>query len=64
MRVLIAENSPPHVLNKYEHENNDITNICIDDTNTGFCGVKFLSGYAPTLRAQRSGLKVFVKENK
>lgn len=54
----------PHVLNKYEHENNDITNICIDDTNTGFCGVKFLNGYAPTLRAQRSGLKVFIKENK
>lgn len=53
-----------HALNKYEHEDNDITNICIDDTNTGFCGVKFLNGYAPTLRAQRSGLKVFIKENK
>lgn len=54
----------PHILNKYGHGNNDITNICIDDTNTGFCDVKFLNGYAPTLRAQRSGLKVFVKENK
>lgn len=61
MKALIVENLPPHVLNKYKHEDGDIANICIDDTNTGFCGVKFLDDYAPTLRTQRSGLKVFCK---
>ena len=35
----------------------EISNVCIDDTQ-GFDGVRFYNGYAPTLRSQRSGLKV------
>lgn len=31
--------------------------ICIDDTQ-GFDGVRIYDGYTPTLRSQRSGLKV------
>ena len=31
--------------------------ICIDDTQ-GFDGVRFYKDYVPTLRSQRSGLKV------
>lgn len=36
----------------------EISNVCIDDTQ-GFDGVRFYNGYTPTLRTQRSGLKVF-----
>lgn len=37
--------------------------ICIDDTQ-GFDGVRFYNGYIPTLRSQRSGLKVVVDTEK
>lgn len=33
--------------------------ICIDDTQ-GFDGVRYYDDYVPTLRSQRSGLKVVV----
>lgn len=39
----------------------EVLNICIDDTQ-GFDGVRFYEGYMPTLRSQRSGLKVFVNK--
>lgn len=35
--------------------------ICIDDTQ-GFDGVRYYKDYTPTLRSQRSGLKVFYIE--
>ena len=41
----------------------DIRNICIDDTQ-GFDGVRFYDGYIPTLRSQRSGLKVFCESER
>lgn len=36
----------------------EVSNVCIDDTQ-GFDGIRFYNGYTPTLRSQRSGLKVF-----
>lgn len=36
----------------------EISNVCIDDTQ-GVDGVRFYNSYTPTLRSQRSGLKVF-----
>lgn len=41
----------------------EISNICIDDTQ-GFDGVRFYKGYVPTLRSQRSGLKIFVNKDR
>lgn len=35
----------------------EISNVCIDDTQ-GFDVIRFYNGYAPTLRSQRSGLKI------